>query len=95
MMTRVSDDERRMAQGDTPLPSVDALREMVELVKMIVFPGFFDKRQIDSDIRSYHIGVNMERLCSLMRKQLTLALCADGSDEHSAEAEACREVLKA
>lgn len=95
MMTRVSDDERRMApQGDAPLPSVDALREMVELVKMVVFPGFFDKRQIDSDIRSYHIGVNMERLCSLMRKQLTLALCADGSDERSAETEAAEKSLK-
>ena len=95
MMTRVSDDERRMApQGDAPLPSVEALREMVELVKMVVFPGFFDKRQIDSDIRSYHIGVNMERLCSLMRKQLTLALCADGSDERSAETEAAEKSLK-
>jgi serine O-acetyltransferase len=34
-----------------PLPSIESLRKMVELVKSIVFPGFFDKHQVDDQIR--------------------------------------------
>lgn len=75
ILSEVSDEETRiMPKGDAPLPSVDALRSIVEWVKMIVFPGFFDRRQADNTIRSYHMGVNMERLYQALRQQITLAL---------------------
>lgn len=63
-----------MPKGDTQLPSVDALRAIVDLAKTIVFPGFFDRRQADDTVRSYHIGLNMERLYQTLREQIKLAL---------------------
>ena len=85
LLTQVSPQESRMVpRGGAPLPSVEVLREMVSLVKKLVFPGFFDKRHDDSDMRSYHIGVNLERLSKLTRQQCALALQADGMDEERA-----------
>jgi len=82
ILAKVSEEEERIVpSNDAPLPSVEALSDIVELVKIIVFPGFFDKRQIDSNIRSYHIGVNMERLLSLLRQQIELALLFDAHDK--------------
>ena len=75
LLSQVSEEERRfMPKGDTQLPSVDALRAIVDLAKTIVFPGFFDRRQADDTVRSYHIGLNMERLYQTLREQIKLAL---------------------
>jgi serine O-acetyltransferase len=85
ILAKVSEEEERIVPAtDAPLPSVEALSTIVELVKVIVFPGFFDKRQIDSNIRSYHIGVNMERLLSLLKQQIELALLFDAHDDGEA-----------
>ena len=88
ILSKVSEEETRvMPRGDAPLPSVDALRSIVEIVKRIVFPGFFDNRQADDTIRSYHIGLNMERLDQTLREQIALALafCDASKDEDCRE----------
>ncbi len=82
LLTRISEEEEKMVpNNDAPLPSVETLKEIVALVKMLIFPGFFDKRQTDSNIRSYHIGVNMERLAILLQRQISLALLFTTGDE--------------
>lgn len=65
--------------GTAPLPSVDSLRRVVDVVKAIVFPGFFDKTQVDERLRTYYIGVNMETLLSLLREQIACGLYFDES----------------
>lgn len=86
LLTQVTDAEARMLPDhEAQLPSVETLGEIVSLVKMMVFPGFFDKRQIDSDIRSYHIGVNMERLVCLLKQQTSLALLFNQHDTQQAK----------
>ena len=72
------------------LPSVDGLREFMELVREVIFPGFFDESRIDADMTSYFIGVRVERLFSLLKKQICYAFgmyepasCPKG---HSAQA---------
>jgi len=81
ILAKVSEEEERIVPAnDCPLPSVEVLRTIVDLIKVIVFPGFFDKRQADGNIRSYHIGVNMERLFSLLKQQIELALLFGSHD---------------
>jgi len=53
---------------------VQALREIVSLVRDIVFPAYFDDKQGDALYREYHIGVNVERLSVLLCEQIALAL---------------------
>jgi serine O-acetyltransferase len=47
---------------------------MVTLVKSIIFPDYFNKRQPDEAIRSYYIGVYMEELVKLLTKQIAHGL---------------------
>ena len=56
------------------LPSVQALRDIVALVRDIVFPAYFDDKQSDPLYRQYHIGVNVERLSMLLCEQIATAL---------------------
>lgn len=75
------EEEEIVPSSNAPLPSVDSLRKIVELVKAVVFPGFFDTRHADEKIRSYYIGVNMESLLTLLKTQIALGLLFDNSKE--------------
>ena len=63
-----------MPATEAPLPSVGMVKEIVVLVKNIIFPDYFNKRQPDESIRSYYIGVHMEQLMTLLVKQIAHGL---------------------
>lgn len=60
--------------GD-PLPSASALREIIELARSILFPGYFGNSTVNSRTIKYHIGVNVEKLFELLIGQITAGLC--------------------
>lgn len=77
-----------MEQQITPcnnrqLPSVAVVRDIIQLVRVVVFPGYFDLEQADQRFRSYHIGVNMERLANLLQQQISLALLFEQDCENT------------
>ena len=90
LLSEPSTEERSIVpSGGMPLPSVESLRTIVELVKSVVFPGFFDQSSVDGKIRSYYIGVNMEMLYSLIRGQIARGLIFAGNrDEQAAREQA-------
>ena len=63
-----------MGDGD-PLPSAPALAEIIDLCRAILFPGFYGKSTLSSKTLSYHIGVNLDRLCHLLSQQVIAGLC--------------------
>ena len=63
-----------MPVTEAPLPSVHMVKEIVVLVKNIIFPDYFNKRQPDEAIRSYYIGVHMEQLMTQLVKQIAHGL---------------------
>ena len=63
-----------MPQTEAPLPSVEKVKQIVTLVKNIIFPDYFNKRQPDEAIRSYYIGVHMQELVRLLTKQIAHGL---------------------
>ena len=73
------------------LPSVQALKLIVGLVRDIVFPAYFDDKQEDVFYREYHIGVNIERLSVLLKEQIALALLFEKEcgQEAGGQAEQC------
>lgn len=68
-----------MPATEAPLPSVEQVKQIVSLVKSIIFPDYFNRRQPDEAIRSYYIGVHMEELQRLLVKQIAhgLQFCED------------------
>lgn len=60
--------------GD-PLPSGKALKEIIELSRSILFPGYYGKSTVNIRTITYHIGVNIERLHKLLSDQIAAGLC--------------------
>lgn len=60
--------------GD-PLPSGKALKEIIELSRAILFPGYYGKSTVNIRTITYHIGVNIERLHKLLSDQIAAGLC--------------------
>ncbi len=60
--------------GD-PLPSWPVLNEIIELCRAIIFPGFYGRNTINSHTLEHHIGVDVERLYTLLSEQIRAGLC--------------------
>ncbi len=68
-----------------PLPSGKVLREIIELARCILFPGYYGKSSVNLKTIRYHIGVNLEQLHKLLSDQILAGLCFAGSDESSCD----------
>ncbi len=103
LLSKLTDQEVRMMPAtEAPLPSVEKVRQIVSLVKSIIFPDYFNKRQPNETIRSYTIGVHMEELVRVLVKQIAhgLQFCdcdaVDTKQKAYAEAERlCSEFIDA
>jgi len=60
---------------DAPMPSTEALAEVMELLRAILFPGFF----MDSDIRpeniTYYTGAKLDKVLVLLSEQIKRGYC--------------------
>ena len=75
LLSRLTELEvKTMPQTQAPLPSVEQVQQIICLVKSIIFPDYFNKRQGNETIRSYYIGVHMEELLKLLTKQIANGL---------------------
>ncbi len=94
-LAEVSPEEQLLTPcNNRQLPSVAALRTIIELVKDIVFPGYFDERLGDRNFREYHVGVKLERLSILLREQIALALLFERDCQATVEEEAQEIMLR-
>ena len=57
------------------LPSRDVLKDVVELCRAILFPGYFGNACVGRQTVRYHTGVNVEALHALLKKQVYAGLC--------------------
>ena len=74
MAAHTEKEDSMMPATGAQLPSVEEVKRIVQLVKVIIFTDYFHKRQADEQMRSYIIGVNMEELYELLRRQITCGL---------------------
>ena len=74
MAAHTEKEDSMMPATGAPLPSVEDVRRIVQLVKSIIFTDYFHKRQADERMRSYIIGVNMEQLFELLHRQIACGL---------------------
>src|SRR5208337_974302 len=60
---------------DFPMPSIDLLREIVELIKSILFPGYFINSDINPAAMKYYIGSTIDRVYRMMAEQIKRGYC--------------------
>lgn len=63
-----------------PLPSLVTLHEIVELLRAIIFPGYFGEVIVNSNTFEFHLGVKIERLYILLKDQILNGLRFDSND---------------
>ena len=88
-------EESMMPAGHAPLPSVEEVGRIVSLCKSIIFTDYFHKRQPEELIRQHYIGVGMEELYELLKRQIARGLqfcedCTEGDVLPTAEELALR-----
>lgn len=74
-----------------PMPSSEVLNETVQLIRSILFPGYYGNADVNSKTMLYHIGVNVDRLMSLLTSQIKAGLSFDKKIEELP----CPEIEKA
>ena len=60
-----------------PLPSSSSLEEIIQLAREILLPGYFGQCKVGQDTLDFYIGVSLEKLYSLLKKQIIAGLCFD------------------
>jgi serine O-acetyltransferase len=60
---------------NNPMPSVMVLKEIVQLIRSILFPGYFGDAAVNSKTMLYHIGVNTDKLNILLTNEIKAGLC--------------------
>lgn len=58
-----------------PMPSIKNLEKIVDLLRELLFPGYFGNSVIGKESINYYIGVNTERLYELLSQEVLAGLC--------------------
>lgn len=64
------DEERMVPAGTGAFPSVDSLREVITLVKSVIFPDFYNRRRNSCITRAHYIGVGVDKLYTVLRREI-------------------------
>ena len=65
---------RRTFSGH-PLPSRSEIHKVVELLRSVIFPGYFGNRDITDESLSYHMGATLHRVSLVMVDEVHRGLC--------------------
>lgn len=60
--------------GDRKLPSRDAVVEMVEGLRAVLFPGYFGTSELAAESLRFHVGATLDRVLRTLREQVERCL---------------------
>ena len=80
LLSKSSESEERMVpDGSGAFPSLDSLGEVISLIRQIVFPDFFNRRRNSCVTRAHYIGVAVDKLYTILRREIERSLRFDES----------------
>lgn len=62
-------------QFDNQLPSQEQLQNIIDILRSIIFPGFYGRSNVCIKTIKYHIGVRVERFHRMLADQVLAGLC--------------------
>lgn len=69
-----------MCRDEEALPSGEVLKQIIDLCRAILFPGYYGNARVSKQTIGFHIGVNVETLHALLSRQIYAGLCFADSD---------------
>lgn len=61
--------------GDSPMPSLDALNEMMSRLRAALFPGYFGGTRIVPKALWYHMSANLDSIFRILMEQIRRGIC--------------------
>jgi serine O-acetyltransferase len=80
----------RKNQQNQSLPSQNVIREVLETLRAIIFPGYFGFSNLKKDSVHFHIGSALDRVHPVLIDQIQKGLCFACRDDESCQPD-CRE----
>lgn len=77
-----------------PLPSRDAIIEIIHLLRELLFPGYFGKQNLTSASAEYHIGDLLITIHEKLQEQICLALKHHATKNHQSLESVCENTDK-
>jgi serine O-acetyltransferase len=74
-----------------PMPSVETLREIMEELRFILFPGYFGSSEIRPDTMNYYIGAALDRISRMLAEQIERGFAFECSQDEMKKCEKCAE----
>jgi len=74
---------------EIPMPSLERLNEIVEILKSILFPGYFINSDVRPETMKFYIGSSLDKAYRLLSEQITLGYCFSCTEESEEECREC------
>ena len=72
---KIYSDVFHISRHDVPMPSLDDVRETIELIRSILFPGFFRNSEITRETVGYYTGAKLDRIYRGLSEQIKRGFC--------------------
>lgn len=72
------------SKHDAPMPSTEALLELVERLKAALFPGYFGDKTVRLESMRYHLSANLDSIYRILTEQIRRGgcfICAEFANE--------------
>ncbi|HSA34120.1 MAG TPA: serine acetyltransferase [bacterium] len=64
-----------LSHHNTPMPSVDTLAEIVEMLRQVLFPGYYGESDLTQQNLKYYIGAKLDRAYALLAEEIKRGQC--------------------
>jgi serine O-acetyltransferase len=75
----------------THMPSVEDLKQCVDICREVLFPGYFGNDMLEEDTIKYYTGVNIDKLYKILVEQIKRGLCFDCNLKENSNCQQCNE----
>ena len=66
--------------GDSPMPSLEALGEIMSRLRAALFPGYFGSTRVAANSLRYHLSANLDSIFRLLAEQIRRGICFTCAD---------------
>ncbi len=63
------------AHHDMPMPSIDKMTLIMELLRTVLFPGYYGHSEMKPDTMKYYIGSTLDNIFRLLSEQIMRGFC--------------------
>ncbi len=77
-----------------PLPSIVKLGKVIELVREILFPGYFGNTSLRSNTTQHYMGVYVDELYEILSEEILAGMCFECNDDSADKVGKHKEMAK-